>query len=113
MSWEEVSEQNILSYFILLEDVWPGLTSNKPTHYLLVLGNGNFTHFTLFGLQPFSQDYNLASHTTQLMCFNFIRERTLLPLNDRLFEKFFIAKFYSERKFFQEYSSPKNYFLIR
>ena len=47
-------------------------------------------------LQPFSQDYNLASKTTYVMCVNFIhkwRETYSLKstLNDRFFEEPFMA----------------------
>ena len=48
-------------------------------------------------LQPFSQDYDLASHTTHIVCFNFIREWWDLQFNidseRQIFEKIFYVKF--------------------
>ena len=56
----------------------PGFSFSKPTHYLL--GHGDFIiglHIYIYNwpLQPFSQDYGLASHTTHVVFVNFICER--------------------------------------
>ena len=69
-------------------------------------------------LQPFSQDYGQASHTTYVVCVNFIREWRDLQFNvdseRQIFEKFFHGRFliYSQ-SFCQksaERKSPKKYF---
>ena len=71
----------------------------------------NLTHPTLcrhtyihnWPLQSFSQDYGLASYTTQVVCVNFIRERRDLQFNVD-----------SERQIYEksvERKSPKKYFL--
>ena len=64
-------------------------------------------------LQHFSQDYGLASHTTHVVCVNFIQ------FNDdskwQIFEKIFNAMFTYSWSFCQksvEKKSPKKYFFI-
>ena len=44
-------------------------------------------------LQPFSQDYGLASHTTHVVCVNFTRE------NDIFLRNFFTAGLFTLRFF--------------
>ena len=62
-----------------------------------------FTYIHNWPLQPFSQDYGLASHTTHVFCFNFICERrdlslTLAP-NDRFLRNFFMTGLFTLRVF--------------
>ena len=49
-------------------------------------------------LQPFSQDYSLVSHTTHVVCLNFIREWRDLQFNvdfeQQIFEKLFQSRIY-------------------
>ena len=68
-------------------------------------------------LQPFSQDYSLASHTTNGVIF--IRERRDLQFNvdseRQFFEKLFHGSFIYSQSFYQksaERKSPKKYFFI-
>ena len=68
-------------------------------------------------LQPFSQDYGLASHTTHFVCVNFIREKRDLQYNvdseQQIFEKIFHCRFIYSQSFCQksaERKSPKKYF---
>ena len=61
----------------------------------------SFTYMRNCPLQPFIQDYGLASHTTHIVCVNFIREWRHLELNVdsewQFFEKLFHVNFiYSE-----------------
>ena len=55
------------------------------------------TYIYNWSLQPFSQDYVLASHTTHVVCVNYIREWRDLQFyaspNGRFFEKLFHGKF--------------------
>ena len=68
-------------------------------------------------LQPLSQDYGLFSHTTHIMCVNFIREWRDLQFNvdseRQIFEKLFHGRFIYSQSFCQksaERKSPKKYF---
>ena len=65
-----------------------------------------FTYIHNWPLQPFSQDYGLASHTTHVVCVNFIRECGTYSLtstpNDRFFEKLFHGSFYLLSEFLPE-----------
>ena len=76
------------------------------------------TYIHNWPLQPFSQDYGLASHTTHVVCVNFIRERWDLQFNvdseRQIFEKLFHGSFIYSQSFCQksaERKSPKKYFL--
>ena len=77
------------------------------------------TYIHNWPLQPFSQDYGLASHTTHVVCVNFIRERRDLQFNvdseRQFFEKLFHGSFIYSQSFCQksaERKSPKKYFFI-
>ena len=71
-----------------------------------------------WSLQPFSQDFGLASHTTHIVCVNFIRDWRDLPFNvdfeRQIFEKLFHGRFlFYYQSFCQKYAerkSPKKYF---
>ena len=70
-------------------------------------------------LQPFSQDYGLASHTTHVLCVNFICEWRDLQFNvdseRQSFEKLFHGRFIYSQSFCQktaERKSPKKYLFI-
>ena len=60
------------------------------------------TYIHNWPLQPFSQDYGLASHTTHVVCVNYIRERRDLQFNVD-----------SERQIFWETFSWQFYLLSR
>ena len=75
------------------------------------------TYIHNWSLQPFSQDFGLASHNTHVVCINFIREwwdySSTSILNDRLFENFFIAILFTLRVFAKSLlrgKSPQKYF---
>ena len=59
-----------------------------------------------WSLQPFSQDYGLASHTTHVVCVNFIRERRDLQFNvdseRQIFWETFSWQFYLLSEFLPE-----------
>ena len=68
-------------------------------------------------LQPLSQDYGLASHTTHVVCVNFIREKRNQQFNvdseRQILEKLFHGGFIYSQWFCQksaERKSPKKYF---
>ena len=68
-------------------------------------------------LQPFTQDYGLASYTTHVACVNFIREWRDLQFNvdseRQIFEKLFLGRFIYSQSFCQksdEKKSSKKYF---
>ena len=68
-------------------------------------------------LQPFSQDYGLASHSTHVVCVNFIREWRHLQFNvdseRQIFENLFHGRFIHSQSFCQksaERKSTKKYF---
>ena len=54
-------------------------------------------------LQPFSQDYGVVSHTTHIVCFNFIHEWRDLQFNidneQQTFKKLFQGRFITLRVF--------------
>ena len=56
-----------------------------------------------WSLQPFSQDYDLASHTTHFVCVNFIHEwrdlQFTVDSEREIFEKLFLGKFITLRVF--------------
>ena len=75
------------------------------------------TYIYNWSLQPFSQDYSLASHTTHVVYVNFIRDWRDLQFNDdserQIFEKLFHGWFIYSQSFCQktaERKSPKKYF---
>ena len=57
------------------------------------------TYINNWPLQPFSQDYGLASHTAHVVCVNFIHEWRDLQLKvdsaGHIFEKLFMAIFFT------------------
>ena len=68
-------------------------------------------------VQPFSQDYGLPSHTTHVVCVNFVRKWRNLQFNvdseRQNFEKLFHGNFIYSQSFCQksaEMKSPKKYF---
>ena len=67
----------------------------------------------LMTTQPFSQNYDLASHTTCVVCVNFMREwRDSVQLTSTLNKRFlrhFMASFYLLSEFLPQIS-PKKYF---
>ena len=77
------------------------------------------TYIHNWPLQSFSQDYVLASHTTHVVCINFIRERRDLQFNvdserQIFLRNFFMAVLFLRSKSFCQKSakrkSPKKYF---
>ena len=81
--------------------------------------NSNSIYMHNWPLQPFSQDYNLASHTTHVLCINFIPEWRDLQFNvaseRQIFEKLFNSRFIDSPSFCQkpaERKSPKKYFFL-
>ena len=75
--------------------------------YRLVSGKHNYTHIHNWPLQPFSQDYGLACHTTHVVCVNFIRVWRDLQFNvdseRQFFEKLFHDSFILLSEFLSEY----------
>ena len=63
------------------------------------------TFLYVFYLQYFSQDYNLASHTTHVKCVHFTRKRLDLKLN---FEKLFHGKLIYSQRFYQQSAERKS-----
>ena len=65
-------------------------------------------------LQPFSQAYGLASHTTHVVCVNFICEWRDLQFNvdseRQILRNFFMAGLFTFRVFARNLKSPKKYF---
>ena len=57
-----------------------------------------------WSLQPFSQDYKLASHTIHVQCVNFMHEGRNLKFNVQwqIFENFFYCNFYLLSEFLPE-----------
>ena len=59
------------------------------------------TYIHNWPLQPFSQDYGLASHTTHVVCVNFMREWRDLQFNvdsnDRFLRNFFMVILFTLR----------------
>ena len=49
-------------------------TANELTRAGVPLPESIHTYIHIWPLQPFSQDYNLASHRTYIVCVNFIHE---------------------------------------
>ena len=75
------------------------------------------TYIHNWPLQPFSQDYGLASYITQVVCVTFICEWWDLQFNvdskRQIFEKLFHGRFIYSPSFCQksaERKSPKKYF---
>ena len=75
------------------------------------------TYIHNWPLQPFSQDYGLASHTTHVVCVNFKHEWRDLQFNvdseRKIFEKLFHGRFIYSQSFCQksaERKSLKKYF---
>ena len=64
------------------------------------------TYIHNWPLQPISQDYGLASHTTHVVCVNFMREWWGLQFNvdseRQIFEKLFHGNFYLLSEFLPE-----------
>ena len=81
------------------------------------LPNQTYAYIHNWPLQPFSQDYGLASHITHVVCVNFIREWRDLQFNvdseQQIFEKLFHGRFVYSQSFCHksaERKSPKKYF---
>ena len=75
------------------------------------------TYIHNWPLEPFSQDYGLSSHTTHVVCVNFIHESRDLQFNvdseRQIFEKLFHGRFIYSQSFCQKSAdrkSPKKYF---
>ena len=90
------------------------------TWVMLTLSNANtYIHIHNWPLQPFSQDYSLASHTMHVVCVYFIREWRDQQFNVdfalQIFEKLFHGGFIYFQSFCQksaERKSPKKFFLF-
>ena len=91
------------------------LTKKKTKMY----ENKNQVHTYIHNwpLQPFSQDYGLASQPTHVVFVNFVREWRDLQFNvdfeRQIFEKLFHGRFIYSQSFCQksaERKSPKKYF---
>ena len=73
--------------------------------HVMLLTSGFSTRICNYdrSLQPFSQDYGLACHTTHVMCVNFMREWRNLQFNvhseRQIFEKLFMAILFTLRVF--------------
>ena len=80
--------------------------------------NYTYTHIHIHNwpLQSFSQDYGLASHTTHVVCVNFIRERRDLEFNGdserQIFEKLFHGSFIYSQSFCWEEVAEEIFFYI-
>ena len=77
------------------------------------------TYIHNWPLQTFSQDYDLSSHTTHVVCVNFMREWRDLQFNvdseRKIFEKHFHGRFIHSQSFCQksaERKSPMKYFFF-
>ena len=77
----------------------------------------HITYILNWSLQPFSQDYDLVSHTTYVVCVNFVHEWRDLQFKvdseRQIFDKVFIAIYIYSQSFCQksaERKSPKKYF---
>ena len=95
-------------------------------HFKQLTGNLNIkapfiqfmhTYIHNWPLQPFSQGYGLAFHTTHVVCFNFICEwwdlQFKVDFEGQIFEKLFRGRFIYSQSFCQksaERKSPKKYF---
>ena len=66
----------------------------------------HITYIHNWPLQPFSQDYGLASHTTHVVCINFIHEWRDLQFNvdseRQIFKKLFHGSFIYSQSFCQK-----------
>ena len=75
-------------------DTNPGITSNKPTYHY-ILDYGDFIYRHNWSLQLFSEEYDLASDTNYVACFNFINNwRDLqfkVDFEWQIIEKLFMA----------------------
>ena len=88
-------------------------------HHHIGYLNGHQTYIHNWPLQPFSQDYGLGSHTTHVVCVNFMREWRDLQFNvdseRQIFEKLFHGNFIYSQSFCQksgERKSPRNKSLV-
>ena len=70
------------------------------------------TYIHNWALQPFSQDYGLASNTTHIVCVNFMREWRDLQFNVdselQIFEKLFHGNFIYSQSFYQKSAERKS-----
>ena len=70
------------------------------------------TYIHNWPLQPFSQDYGLASHSTHVVCVNFMREWRDLQFNvdseRQIFEKLFHGNFIYSQSFCQKSAARKS-----
>ena len=93
------------------------LQKNSDCHHLILTYIHTYIHN--WPLQPFSQDYGLASYTTRVVCANFIREQRDLQFNvdseRQIFEKLFHDSSIYSQSFCQksaERKSLKKYFFV-
>ena len=88
---------------------------NAPAHTSMLVGEFLMKTYIHNGpLQPFSQDNGLASHTTQVVCVNFIREwRNLQSIpNDRFLGNFYLAGLFTLRVFDRNLLIYFSYFIF-
>ena len=104
---------------MLFWKLWTACKVERIT--LLYCSTMLIVHIIHWPLQSFSQNCGLASHTTYVVCFNFIREWRTYSLTSTLnvfifCEKFFHGRFVYSQSFCQtsaERKSPKKYFFSR
>ena len=102
---------------LLLNSLVNKIISNLNNHFAYCKKKTIFTPYMHnWPLQPFSQDYGLASLTIQVVCIDFIREWRDLRFNvdseRQIFEKLFHGRFIYSQSFCQksaERKSPKKY----
>ena len=75
-----------------------------------------YTKIHIWLLQPFSQDYDLASRTTNVVCFNFIHKWRDLKFYKRLrttdFWEVFHSNFICSQNFCQKSAEQRNIFIL-
>ena len=102
-----------ISFCCLTCDTNTGFISNKATYYLLNYGDFKLQH-TYIHNWPLQ-----ASHSTHVVCVNFICEQWDLQFNidpkRQIFEKFFLLNLSYSLSFCQKFAerkSPKKYFFF-
>ena len=108
------------SYYYLLLLLAESQVPNLCFFFLktgLILINCAFLHTYIhtyihnWPLQPFSMDYGLASHTTHVVCFNFIRQwhdlQFKIDSERQISEKLFHGRFIYSQSFCQKSSERK------
>ena len=95
-----------------------GLTSYIPKHYRRLHLCG-ITYIHNCSTQPFSQDYDLVSHTTYVACVNFVHEwrnpqfKVIPERQIFFFKKLFIAILFTLRVFGREEVTVEMFFIFR